>query len=27
VKIRPAADTNDVRYVTVVIRTSESEGQ
>ncbi len=25
-KIRPAADTNDVRYVTVVIRTSESEG-
>ena len=26
VKIRPAADTNDVRYVTVVIRTSESEG-
>ncbi len=27
VKIRPAADTNDVRYVTVVIRTSESEGR
>ena len=27
VKIRPAADTNDVRYVTVVIRTSKSEGQ
>ena len=27
VKIRTAADTNDVRYVTVVIRTSESEGQ
>ena len=27
VKIHPAADTNDVRYVTVVIRTSESEGQ
>ena len=27
VKIRPAADTNDVRYVTVVIRTRESEGQ
>ena len=27
VKIRPAADTNDVRSVTVVIRTSESEGQ
>ena len=27
VKIRPAADTNDVRYVTVVIRTSEREGQ
>ena len=27
VKIRPAADTNDLRYVTVVIRTSESEGQ
>ena len=27
VKIRPAADTNYVRYVTVVIRTSESEGQ
>lgn len=26
VKIRPAADTNDVRYVTVVIRTSESGG-
>ena len=27
VKIRPAAETNDVRYVTVVIRTSESEGR
>ncbi len=27
VKIHPAADTNDVRYVTVVIRSSESEGQ
>ena len=27
VKIRPAAETSDVRYVTVVIRTSESEGQ